>query len=433
MNYRAAIAFLYSRLPFYSRSGSSAIKPGLKNIQLLCNALKNPQNSFKTIHIAGTNGKGSVSAFLSSILKEKKISVGTYTSPHLIDFRERIVINGKPIGKNFVVRFLKENMPLIETVSPSFFELSFVMALEAFKQKKVEIAVIETGLGGRLDSTNIIHPLLSIITNIDLEHTKILGDTKGKIAAEKAGIIKYKTPVLIGEKEKETTPVFLKKAEKEGAPIYFSDEIVTMKEKKNDILSFSTHKNELYSFKEPFKAQYQEKNIQTVLSACMVLNRGSSLSLSKRSIKKGIEKVRINTGLKGRWQFLSNSPKIICDTGHNPAAFQYITSELKALKADSLFFLLSFVEEKDIDAIFSILPKNAHYFLFELPIERACKIDTLKKMAEKHTLSVKTGNHFPTLYKTATKLLKKNDVLFIGGSTFLVGKTLEYLQRFRKK
>lgn len=401
MNYRATLDWMFSRLPMYQRQGDSAFKKDLTNIQLFCDHLGNPQNRFKSIHVAGTNGKGSTSHMLASILQESGLKVGLYTSPHLKDFRERIRVNGIPIGEQSVIEFIHSNKAFLENQQLSFFEMTVGMAFDYFADEKVDIAVIEVGLGGRLDSTNIIHPILSVITNIGFDHMQFLGNTLPEIAFEKAGIIKNNTPVVISETQLETKPVFLNKSTSENAPIYFaSDE------------KFPDYPCDL-------QGDYQKKNKAGVLKSIEIL-RKLDLKISETAIRKGLENVVKNTGLKGRWQIVREDPKVICDTAHNKEGLEIVLTQLKREKAENYFFVLGFVKEKNLDEVLALFPKKARYFFCKPDIPRGMDEHELQKKALERGINGQIYPSVKTAYQAALKVASKNDVIYVGGSTFVV-------------
>ena len=401
MNYPATLDWMFSRLPMYQRQGDSAFKKDLTNIKLFCDHLGNPQNGFRSIHVAGTNGKGSTSHMLASILQESGLKVGLYTSPHLKDFRERIRVNGNPIGEQSVVDFIDLNKVFLENQQLSFFEMTVGMAFDHFAKEKVDVAVIEVGLGGRLDSTNIIHPILSVITNIGFDHMQFLGNTLPEIAFEKAGIIKKNTPVVISETQKETKPVFLSKAKLENAPIYFaSDE------------KFADYPSDL-------KGDYQEKNKSGVLKSIEIL-RNLDLKISEKAVRNGLNNVVKNTGLKGRWQILQENPKVICDTAHNKEGLEIVLAQLKREKANNYLFVLGFVTEKNLEEILAIFPKAANYFFCKPDIPRGMEVKELKDKGNEVGLK---GQMYPSVraaYQAAMASASKGDVIYVGGSTFVV-------------
>ncbi|HEY1046388.1 MAG TPA: folylpolyglutamate synthase/dihydrofolate synthase family protein [Bacteroidia bacterium] len=408
MNFQETVDFLYSRLPYFSRDGKSAIKKDLHNTIKLCEILGNPQHKFKCIHIAGTNGKGSVSNMLAAILQNNGYRTGLYTSPHLKDFRERIRINGDMITESFVIEFTEKIIPYLDEIQPSFFEITVAMCFDYFAQNKIEIAVVETGLGGRLDSTNIIHPVISIITNIGMDHADLLGDTLGKIASEKAGIIKHNVPVVIGERQIETDQVFVDKAKAESAPIYFAED--------NQELNASEIKTDL-------KGLYQSKNIKTVLQSVLTLN-GVGIETKTELTLDALSRVREITNFRGRWEILSESPKIVADTGHNAHGLKWVVAQLAAERKGQLHMVFGMVKDKDRTEILKLLPKDAHYYFCSPALMRALDKETLKAEAEKEGLKGKTYESVQMALDAAKTQANSEDLIFIGGSTFVVAEIL---------
>ena len=389
----------------YQRLGASAYKSDLSNTLKLVNYLGNPQNDFKSVHIAGTNGKGSTSHMMASVFQEAGYKVGLYTSPHLKDFRERIKINGKLISKENVVHFIEKHQSFFLKNKLSFFEMTVGMAFDFFKNEKVDIAIIEVGLGGRLDSTNVVKPEIAVITNIGLDHTRFLGDTIKEIAFEKAGVIKTETPVVIGEYTEETKAVFLKKSKQEQSPIVFAEDV-------------STPKLEL-----DLLGDYQLKNSQTAYTALSVLKK-MGWNISKETIQAGLKKVIVNTGLAGRWQILNHSPKIICDTAHNRDGLTFVMKQLSAISYDQLHIVLGFVDDKNLDIILPLFPKNATYYFCKPNVDRGLDEDKLKQKASKYTLVGQTYSSVNEAYNKSLTVATKNDVIFVGGSTFVVAEVL---------
>ncbi len=428
MTYQETLDYLYSQLPMFTRIGSAALKPNLNNTIALCEALGNPQEKIKTIHIAGTNGKGSTSHMLASILQEAGYKTGLFTSPHLIDFRERIRVNGAMISEEKVIDFVKQHKALFEQIKPSFFEWTMALCFEQFASEKVDIAIIETGLGGRLDSSNIIHPLLSIITNIGWDHTDLLGNTLEAIAAEKAGIIKVKTPVIIGEYQSETFPVFLAKAQELESPI-------TLANQKVNILYFKSNLYQAvfdvqFQFGELWKnvdcdlnGQYQQKNIGTVLAAIEPI-RNAGFIISDQAIQNGLSHVKSNTHLMGRWQVLNTLPLTICDTGHNVDGIAYVVKQLEAQNFNELHFVLGMVKDKEISKVLALLPKKATYYFTRASIPRALEENELQAQAIQFGLQGKTYDSVKEAKAAAEKAAGEKDLIFIGGSTFIVAEAL---------
>ena len=398
MNYKDTLKYLFSQLPMYQRTGAAAYKKDIGNIIEACNFLDNPHKKFKSIHIAGTNGKGSTAHLISSILQEAGFKTGLYTSPHLKDFRERIKINGVKISENDVISFVTTNKKNFEKINMSFFEYTVALAFDHFAKEKVDIAIIETGLGGRLDSTNIISPEISVITNIGYDHMNLLGNSLKQIAIEKAGIIKEKTPVLIGRKQIETETVFEEKASQKNTSVFYA--------KQNEV-----------KFNVP---NYQKENINTSISAIKILD----WKISNQEINDGIKNVNQNTGLRGRWETLSKNPKIICDTGHNVDGISNIISQLKQIKFNKLHIVFGTVNDKKINDILSLLPKDAKYYFCKAKIDRALNADKLKSIANEYKL---IGESFESVEKAllnAKNNAKKEDLIFIGGSTFVVAEVI---------
>jgi len=403
MNYSQTLDYLFGRLPIYQRIGAAAYKADIGNIFTATKHLKNPHTEFKSIHIAGTNGKGSTAHMLASILQESGKKVGLYTSPHLKDFRERIKINGEIIAQKQVVTFVKENQLFFEKIKLSFFEFTVAMAFDYFAKQKVDIAIIETGLGGRLDSTNIIKPELAIITNISLDHTNLLGDTLEKIAREKAGVIKDETPIIIGRRQKETTSIFKNIA----------------KEKNANLIYASPQKG----YASDLKGEYQKENINTVVTAIKQLQK-QDWAITEDDIEQGLLKTAANTQLLGRWQTLSSNPQIICDTAHNEDGIKEIAKQLRNTKYEQLHIVLGTVDDKNLDTILTYLPKDAKYYFCNANIVRAMNAEDLKQKATKHQLK---GRIFPSV-REALKCAQDNantkDLIFVGGSTFVVAEVV---------
>lgn len=427
MTYNQAVEYLYNSLPVFHRVGGVAYKPGLDNSIRLMNAFDNPQNKYKTVHIAGTNGKGSVSHSISAILQSAGYNVGLYTSPHLVDFRERIRVNGEMISEKYVIDFVETNTGLFEEIKPSFFETTMAMAFAYFADCKVDIAVVEVGMGGRLDSTNIINPILSVITNISLDHTQFLGDSLEKIAVEKAGIIKHNTPVIIGETQPETKPVFIEKAQNENAKIIFAEDEFPIKCIDFEDINLVVDAPGFDELRIGLKGEYQRKNVTTTLASIAQLKH-IGLNISDKNIRDGFENVMKITGLQGRWQILQSHPTVIVDTGHNKAGIQYVVNQLRNSEFQELHMVIGMVNDKDISSVLALLPKNAVYYFTNANIERALSADNLKSQAEKLEL---TGESYSTVEKAVrAALIRANvdDMVFIGGSNFVVGEALPLFQ-----
>ncbi|EKT4520278.1 bifunctional folylpolyglutamate synthase/dihydrofolate synthase [Flavobacterium psychrophilum] len=404
MNYQQTLDWLFAQLPMYQQQGASAYRKDLVNTILLANHLGNPELKVKTIHVAGTNGKGSSSSMIASVLQEAGYKVGLYTSPHLKDFRERIKINGLAISEDFVIDFVAKNKPFFEENNLSFFEMTVGLSFDYFAKQEIDVAVIEVGMGGRLDSTNIIKPLVSVITNIGLDHTLFLGNTLEAIANEKAGIIKPNTPVIVGEYNDKTKGVFLAKAKDCKADIYFASDLIT-KEYPSDLLG-----------------DYQQQNKKTAIQTIRVLK--PHFSVSEENLKDGLLNVAKNTGLLGRWQQIHSNPKVICDTAHNSHGLKIVLNQIQKEEFDNLFFVLGFVNDKDLDDVLPLFPKKAKYFFSKPNIFRGLDAKILQEKATNFGL---TGNIYSSIteaYKEALKLSSQNDFIYIGGSTFVVAEIL---------
>ncbi len=405
MTYQETIQWMFQQLPMYQRQGKTAFKKNLDNILALAKTLNNPEKRFISIHVAGTNGKGSTSHMLASVLQESGYKVGLYTSPHLKDFRERIKINGQLIRKNCVINFIKRNKSFLETNSLSFFEMTVGLAFEQFAKHDVDVAIIEVGLGGRLDSTNIINPVLSVITNISKDHTQMLGDTLAAIAFEKAGIIKPKTPVIIGETTPETQVVFDTLAKQMQAPIYY------------------VNQEKGCSYKTDLLGDYQQKNMQTSVKTLEIL-KNTFDKITINTITKGLKHVIANTNLQGRWQILQEEPLTVCDTAHNEAGIHYIVNQLKKQKYKKLHLVLGFVNDKDVISILKHFPKDAQYYLCKATIPRAMSLEKLEKLAKKLSLQYQICNSVTNALNQATKNAKTDDFIYVGGSTFVVAEVV---------
>ena len=408
MDYQETVDFLYARLPYFSRDGKAAIKTDIHNTVKLCAVLGNPQNRFKCIHIAGTNGKGSVSNMLAAILTENGYKTGLYTSPHLKDFRERIRVDGEMISEAFVVDFTEKIIPHIETIEPSFFEITVAMCFAWFAEQNIEYAVIETGLGGRLDSTNIISPILSVITNIGMDHADLLGDTLEKIAAEKAGIIKPGIPAVIGESSPVTDPVFKARAEQMHADLYFAD---------TNVCYYNTE------IDTDLKGIYQQKNSVTVMQTVDVL-KTLGLNLNPFTVARALMKVREITGFRGRWEILSKKPLTIADTGHNAHGLALVVKQLQMEKHKTLHMVFGMVKDKDRSSILALLPQNAVYYFCQPALMRALDATVLQTEALAYGLH---GSAYPDVaeaYRAAREQATDDDLIFIGGSTFVVAEVL---------
>jgi len=425
VNYLQTIEYLFSRLPMYSRIGAAAFKKDLTNTITLCEHLGNPHHKFKSIHIAGTNGKGSVSHMMAAILQTAGYKTGLYTSPHLKDFRERIKINGEMINEKFVIDFTEKIKTLIEQIEPSFFEITVAMAFDYFAEQKVDVAVIEVGLGGRFDSTNIIDPELSVIANIGWDHMNILGDSLEKIAFEKAGIIKQKIPVVIGEFLPETRPVFEKVAAEKDATVYYA------KQNRN-VLSWEWKNHELIveveekgkpdhkKYQLDLPGIYQSKNLLTVLEACSVL-KDLKFDLQDDDIHKGLQKTKKLTGLHGRWEIIHEHPTIVLDVGHNEDGIKQIIQQIELTARHNLHIIIGLVKDKEIDTVLSLLPHSANYYFTQAHIPRALPAETLKEQAGKFNLTGKIVTDVNEGIKEAKSKAHKDDLILVCGSVFLVG------------
>ena len=408
MNYKDTLDYLYNSAPLFQQIGAGAYKEGLENTWALDEHFGHPHRSFRSIHIAGTNGKGSCSHTLAAILQEAGYKVGLYTSPHLIDFRERIRVNGQPVPEAYVIRFVEEERAFFEPLHPSFFELTTAMAFRYFAEEKVDVAVVEVGLGGRLDCTNIIRPDLCIITNISLDHVQFLGDTLEKIAGEKAGIIKPGIPVVIGETTPETRPVFQKKAEEVGAPIHFAEEEVK-----------EVHPDWEYEL----KGLYQEKNRRTLWAALPLLQEGG-YQISESDIQTGFAHVVELTGLMGRWQKLQEHPTVVCDTGHNVGGIQYIAEQLRRQVFRRLHIVIGMVNDKDVCGVLALLPREATYYFTQASVKRALPAGQLARLAAEAGLQGTCYPDVPSAVRAAQKESLPEDFIFVGGSSFIVADLL---------
>jgi dihydrofolate synthase / folylpolyglutamate synthase len=430
MTYSEALEFLFSQFPSYHNIGKAAYKNDLSNIILLDNYFKNPHRQFLTIHVAGTNGKGSVSHMISSVLQEAGYKTGLFTSPHLKDFRERIRVNGELIPENYVVTFVTKHKDIISNIRPSFFEMTVAMAFNYFAECDIDVAVVEVGLGGRLDSTNIINPVLSVITNIGHDHMDILGDTLGKVALEKAGIIKKNIPVIISETHPETKDVFLQKAKEVNAPIYFADTIFSCKlanavndEGGRNYLITELSTGSQYEGMAALAGNYQQKNLIAVSAAFQLLKK--VFDISNVNVTDGIRKVIVNTGLSGRWQILGRSPLTICDTGHNKEGLEYVTDQLKSIPNSGLHIVVGFVNDKDLSSVLPLFPENAVYYFTKASIPRALNESILKSKASDYGLKGESYSDVKSALKAARKQAKSTDLIFIGGSTFVVAEVID--------
>lgn len=428
MDYKKTIEYLFNSAPLFQNIGAGAYKEGLYNTKVLDEHFAHPHLSFKTIHVAGTNGKGSCSHTIASVLQEAGYKVGLYTSPHLVDFRERIRVNGKPISEQYVIDFVEHERAFFEPLHPSFFELTTAMAFKFFADEKVDVAVIEVGLGGRLDCTNIITPDVSIITNISFDHVQFLGDTLAKIAGEKAGIIKPNIPVVIGETTPETKPVFISKAEEQNSPIIFAEE---QDEVMGECLlakgGFDYQTKTFGLITAELGGLCQTKNTRTIIEALKQLI-GKGYRITQQNVADGFASVCKNTGLMGRWQKLSDKPKVICDTGHNVGGIQYIVKQLELQEYDNLRIVMGMVNDKDISTVLSMMPKHAVYYFTQASVKRAMPCRDFKAKAAGYGLE---GDAYPTVrqaYEAALHDASQNDLVFVGGSSFIVADLLSFLK-----
>lgn len=433
MNYLETVNYLFNIAPVFEHIGASAYKEGLDNTYLLDEHFGHPHRKFKSIHIAGTNGKGSCSHTLAAILQNDGYKVGLYTSPHIMDFRERIKINGECISKEYVIEFVNQEKSLFEKIHPSFFEVTTALAFKYFAEQHVDYAIIEVGLGGRLDCTNIITPILSIITNISFDHTNFLGNTLEKIAKEKAGIIKQNIPVIIGETTNETKPVFKTCAESMNAEIIYADE-------NDEIISFTMNEDggityDTRSFgiiQGELGGLYQKKNTNTILHAVRFLYNQHIIK-NTGSINNGFYNVCRLTGLIGRWQKIGSNPSVICDTGHNVGGWTYISRQLQLQKYNKLHIVFGMVNDKDVDGVMCLLPKNAHYYFTKPQSKRAIPEKDIQRKAMTHGLAGDCYNDVPSAYTAAKKMATPDDMIFIGGSSYIVSDLLLYIRQQHSK
>lgn len=406
MNYKETCEYLFTRMPMFERQGATGYKEGLSNTLALDKHFGHPHKAYKTIHVAGTNGKGSCSHSIAAILQTAGYKVGLYTSPHLVDFSERIRVNGQPIDKQYVIDFTERERSFFEPLFPSFFEVTTAMAFCYFRDMNVDIAVIEVGLGGRLDCTNIIQPILSVITNISFDHTQFLGDTLAKIAAEKAGIIKECTRTIIGEATAETRPVFEAKAREMSAPIFFAED--------------NPHENAAELMTD-LRGLYQQKNANTILTAIEHL---PELNITSENIKEGLANVCRMTGLKGRWQTLGTKPLTVCDTGHNVGGWEYLSRQLSQQEYDKMHIVFGMVDDKDIDTVMNMLPEKAIYYFTKANTHRAVNESVIAGKAKTKGLTFTTYSTVKQAYKAAKDNAGENDFVFIGGSSYVVADLL---------
>ncbi len=428
MNYQETLDYMYSQLPMFQRIGRPAFKPDLGNSHKLMEMLGHPEKKIKSIHVAGTNGKGSTAHLLTSVFMEKGLKTGLYTSPHLKDFRERITVSGEKVTESYVVEFIEKYKDKLAGIGCSFFEMTVGMAFDWFARQEVDIAIIEVGMGGRLDSTNVITPELSIITNIGLDHTFFLGDTLEKIAGEKAGIIKQNVPVVIGKTQHETKPVFDKVAQENNSPVIYADQTLTLEGIKQNVDSIAIDKvlmdgsHVLAKLETPLAGSYQVENIRTALLAALFLKK--EWKITTGNIQDGLKNVIRNTHLQGRWQKLSDNPLTYCDTAHNTEGIELVLNQLKKIPKEKLHFVLGMVNDKNLDAVMKMLPENAQYYFCKADIPRGLDANELKEKASKHGLLGKAYPSVKEAYQSAIKNASVHDVVFVGGSTFTVAEVL---------
>ena len=430
MNYKETIEWLFSQLPMYQKIGKAAYKADLNNTIELLNILNNPQNNFKAAHIGGTNGKGSVSHIIASILQESGLKVGLYTSPHLKDYRERIKINGELIPEDFVVDFVTRHKNKFEKINPSFFEMTVALAFDYFSENNVDIAVVEVGMGGRLDSTNLVNPLVTAITNIGYDHTKYLGNTLEKIAKEKAGIIKEKVPVVIGKKQPETIAVFEEIARKKNTKLFFAEDYYDIKIL-NNLKPDEQHidiwrDNEIFieNVNSALLAKYQQENIATALKTIDILQPNFNYNISTSNIAEGLEYLKKNTGFSGRWHIIDTNPLTVCDTAHNEDGIKAVVEQIEESTFDHLHFVLGLVNDKDAEKILELLPRNATYYFCKPDIPRGMEAETLQKKGKEAGLEGLYYNSVEKAFSSAYNNARPRDMVFIGGSTFVVAEVI---------
>lgn len=424
MNYNETLEWLFAQLPMYQREGQAAYKANLDNTLKLDEHFGAPHRQFKTIHVGGTNGKGSVSHMLASVLQTAGYKTGLYTSPHLKDFRERIKINGEMISEQYVIDFVEQNKSLFAGIKPSFFEMTVAMAFKYFADQQVDIAVIEVGLGGRLDSTNIITPLASVVTNISFDHMALLGDTLEKIAGEKAGIIKPDVPAIIGTRDAATDFVFINKARERRTSIDFASDNWSEERTPDNTYNLKNKQGITFNDLHPdLKGLYQRKNIPTVIETILHL-REQGIKITDQAVHEGIANTIRYTGLLGRWQELSRVPYTVCDTGHNIDGLTEIVAQLKTCKYERLHFVMGMVNDKDVDSVLHILPKDAIYYFCKASIPRAMDEHILAEKAAGNDLRGKTYPTVAEAYAAAKEAANRNDMIYIGGSTFVVAEVV---------
>lgn len=430
MTYTETLDFLYHSLPVFQHIGGSAYKPGFDNIVALEQELGEPHRRFRSVHVAGTNGKGSVSHMLAAVLQAAGYRTGLFTSPHLKDFRERIKVNGQMISEEEVVNFVEQYREAIDRIQPSFFEITTAIAFDYFAREQVDVAVIEVGMGGRLDSTNVIRPLASVITNISWDHAQFLGDTLEKIAGEKAGIIKEMTPVVIGESQIESQLTFITRAKECSAPILFADQLYRVVDRQyvgvnqQQFTIESRLDGETFALTVDLLGDYQRKNILTVLTTLDVLNGSGGLTLPREAVVEGLASAAATTGLSGRWQVVNQAPLTVCDIGHNEGGLREIVAQIARQHYRKLYMVLGFVADKDLDKVLPLLPKEAHYLFTRAGIERALDEKLLAERAAAYGLLGEMLPNVTAAVKRARELASPEDMIYIGGSTFIVAEFL---------
>ena len=426
MNYTQTLDFLFTAMPSFQRVGGDAYKPGLERIAAFCQHMGNPQRNYYTIHVAGTNGKGSVSHILASILREAGYRTGLFTSPHLVDFRERIRVDGEMMPKQKVVNFVDKHREKMQELDLSFFEMTAAMAFDYFAQSDVEVAIIETGLGGRLEDTKLIVPMLSVVTNIGMEHTEFLGDTIEKIAAEKAGIIKKSIPVVIGQGSDAYNAVFEQRAEEMRSKVIYAEQefllegIEHFDDRNQHFSVLRTRDNRAFELDIDLLGDYQRHNIITACAAADFLAEQTPLTISRRAFREGIARAAANTGLMGRWQVIADEPYTVCDTGHNADGMRFVASQLESLNVDRIFAVMGFAKEKSLEKIMPLLPKKVHYIFTKANIERARAIEDVAAFADSLGLDYECQPTVKDAVARARSLALASDAIFIGGSNFVV-------------
>ena len=430
MNYTETLDYLFTSLPTFQQVGASAYKPGLERVSEFCRKLGNPQRSYFIIHIAGTNGKGSVSNMLASVLQQAGYQVGLYTSPHLADFRERIRVNGEMISKQKVVNFVGKYRKDMEELDLSFFEMTTALAFDYFAQSDVEVAVIETGLGGRLDATNIVIPAVSVITNVGLEHTDLLGDSLPKIAREKGGIIKKSIPVIIGEKNSAYNLVIEDIASDMRSSVIYAEEAFTCSRQQSEgnyqVFDMTrTRDNQLYTLRVPLMGEYQRQNVAIVCTIADYLHENTPLSISRRAFVEGMKECVATTGFRGRWEVLSTNPTVVCDTAHNAHGLEHVARQLVKANYNKLYCVMGMCEDKNISQILALMPKDAHYIFTRANSRRAASAEQLAELATAAGLDFEFCDGVANAVSKAKSMMSSDDMLFIGGSTFVVAEAIE--------